>query len=249
MSKPLLGVRFSPLSASEIADEVCVRERPGTFRMVVTANIDHIANLSVNTDFRAAYADAWLATVDGTPVHLYARLCGRRDLPKVAGSDLLPIILDRLQPYVHRPFFVAPSAATADALKRELVARGFDQDTIGIAVPEFGFENEGLAGSTLLDAIVAHGATHLFMGVGAPKSEIWMHRHSDALRGCYGFGFGAGLDYTAGTRRRAPLLFRSAGLEWLWRALSEPRRLPQRYARALWGFSRAVLNDMRTMRG
>lgn len=244
--KPLLGIRFSPLTAEEIAREVCSDEPVGAFRMIATANIDHIANLSVNPEFGAAYGDAWLATIDGTPVHLYARLAGRRDLPKVPGSDLLPVILERLRPGTHRPFFVAAAEETAEALKRQLLDRGFAEDSIGVAVPEFGFEADG---AELLRAITAHGTTHLFMGVGSPKSEIWMHRNRLALRGCYGFGFGAGLDYTAGTRRRAPALFRSAGLEWAWRVLAEPRRLPQRYARAAWGFGLAVLNDLRTSRG
>lgn len=246
MTKPLLGIRFSPLTAEEIASEVCSNDPVGAFRMIATANIDHIANLSMNPEFRAAYADAWLATIDGTPVHVYAQFAGRRDLPKVPGSDLLPVILERLRPGIHRPFFVAAAGTTAESLKRQLLDRGFAEDSVGIAVPEFGFEADGAA---LLRAIVEHGTTHLFMGVGAPKSEIWMHQNRLALRGCYGFGFGAGLDYTAGTRRRAPALFRSAGLEWAWRALAEPRRLPQRYARAAWGFGLAVLNDLRTSRG
>ena len=68
MTKPLLGIRFSPLTAEEIASEVCSNDPVGAFRMIATANIDHIANLSMNPEFRAAYADAWLATIDGTPV-------------------------------------------------------------------------------------------------------------------------------------------------------------------------------------
>jgi exopolysaccharide biosynthesis WecB/TagA/CpsF family protein len=44
-------------------------------------------------------------------------------------------------------------------------------------------------------------------------------------------GIGAGLDFLAGTQHRAPRLVRRLALEWLWRMLSQPRRLGPRYAR------------------
>ena len=56
--------------------------------------------------------------------------------------------------------------------------------------------------------IADHGTTHLMMGVGSPKSEVWVHQHRHSLGDLYAFGFGAGLDFLAGTQRRAPVFMR-----------------------------------------
>jgi N-acetylglucosaminyldiphosphoundecaprenol N-acetyl-beta-D-mannosaminyltransferase len=71
-----------------------------------------------------------------------------------------------------------------------------------------------------------------------------MHRHRHELPDCYGFGFGAGLDFHAGTKRRAPKLLRRIGAEFLWRVATEPRRLARRYFVSSWGFLAAVALDL-----
>jgi N-acetylglucosaminyldiphosphoundecaprenol N-acetyl-beta-D-mannosaminyltransferase len=55
---------------------------------------------------------------------------------------------------------------------------------------------------------------------------------------------GATIDFLAGERRRAPRWMRRTGLEWLFRALSEPRRLGRRYARDAWRFPQLVWGEM-----
>ena len=42
-------------------------------------------------------------------------------------------------------------------------------------------------------------------------------------------GIGAGVDFLAGTVKRAPLWMQKASLEWLYRLISEPKRLAKRY--------------------
>ncbi len=60
-------------------------------------------------------------------------------------------------------------------------------------------------------------------------------------------GVGAAFDFHAGTKRQAPVWMRRAGLEWLFRMLSEPRRLWKRYtinnARFVYYLSRAAVNS------
>ena len=88
-----------------------------------------------------------------------------------------------------------------------------------------------------------HGTTHLFLGVGSPKSEVWVDRHRDALGDLYAFGFGAALDFAAGRVARAPVWMRGTGLEWLFRLGQDPRRLVRRYSVNAVHFARLVLRD------
>ncbi|MEM8715694.1 MAG: WecB/TagA/CpsF family glycosyltransferase, partial [Cyanobacteria bacterium P01_G01_bin.4] len=73
-------------------------------------------------------------------------------------------------------------------------------------------------------------ATTLVVGLGAPKQEIWIHKNRRKLKTVSTFlAIGAGLDFLAGNQQRSPKWMSNAGLEWLYRLLSEPQRLWKRY--------------------
>jgi Glycosyl transferase WecG/TagA/CpsF family len=71
----------------------------------------------------------------------------------------------------------------------------------------------------------------VWLSLGCPKQELWMLRYGDELAPALVAGVGAAFDFHAGTKQRAPDWVQRAGLEWLHRLLSEPRRLASRYAR------------------
>ncbi|WP_427366138.1 WecB/TagA/CpsF family glycosyltransferase [Candidatus Caldatribacterium saccharofermentans] len=82
----------------------------------------------------------------------------------------------------------------------------------------------------------------LFVGMGVPKQELWIARHREALPVKVFMGVGGSFDVWAGKLPRAPLLFRSLGLEWLWRLLLEPRRV-QRVVPAFFRFGLRLLGE------
>lgn len=110
--------------------------------------------------------------------------------------------------------------------------------------PPFGFEKDPAYSMAMAGRIRAHATTHLVLGIGSPKSESWVDDWRDELGGCHTFGFGAGLDFFAGTAKRAPLWMRRWGLEWSWRFAREPRRLFHRYFVDAWLFLLAIGNDL-----
>jgi len=199
-------------------------------QLYCTCNLNHLRQLQANADFRAAYARAAVVTVDGRPIRMLARLQARQDVPVVTGADIFPAMLAALRPDVDRPFFVASSPQAAQILQDQLVARGFDAAAIGCDSPPYGFERDAAYSADLVARIAALGTTHLFMGVGAPKSEIWVSRHFDALPAAHIFCVGAALDFSSSLKSRAPQWVRALSLEWAHRMLSEPRRLFPRYA-------------------
>lgn len=71
--------------------------------------------------------------------------------------------------------------------------------------------------------IAASGADLILVCLGFPRQEQWIATHGRRLGGIL-VGLGGSLDVYAGIKRRAPRLFRTLRLEWLWRALREPRR-------------------------
>lgn len=203
--------------------------RGGGVRMVATTNIDHVVQLHKDAAFRASYDRAWAVTADGWPVLLYARMVSGYRQGRVTGADLFPRIVRQLSPSQHRLFCLVSGELTAQKLRERLVREGLQETDCRIVVPPFGFESDSAYSSWLADEIAAFRTTHLVMGVGAPKSEIWVDQHRHRLADLYACCFGAGLNFYAGTRRRAPEWVQKIGMEWAWRIAGEPRRLAMRY--------------------
>jgi N-acetylglucosaminyldiphosphoundecaprenol N-acetyl-beta-D-mannosaminyltransferase len=243
--RPVFGIRFSGLDKSALTQlfTAPVPEGAGA-RLVATANIDHVRHLRHNERFRAAYANAYAATVDGAPVALYARLRGVTIPGRVPGPDLFVSLMHALRAGQHRPFFLVSNVDTGERLKTWLRDRGFAAEMIAYECPPFGFENDTEGSAHLAQLIREHGTTHLVMGVGAPKSEIWIHDWRRRLGDCYAFGIGAGVDFFVGKAQRAPLSLQRLGLEWLWRLYREPRRLGSRYLMDAVQFPAAIVDDV-----
>ena len=55
-------------------------------------------------------------------------------------------------------------------------------------------------------------------------------RVEGAFRNPLSIQLGASFDFLAGTAKRAPAAWQRLGLEWMYRALSDPKRLGPRYA-------------------
>ena len=77
----------------------------------------------------------------------------------------------------------------------------------------------------VIEKINASKPDALFVCLGAPKQEIFMHAHRDDLNVPMMIGLGGSLDGFAGTVRRAPDWMIRLQLEWLYRLIKEPKRI------------------------
>ena len=220
-SQPVAGLSFCLLSQEQIVQSVMsLAPEDEALRLVVTTNVDHMVTMRRQPEFKHACEHAWLVTADGFPVVSLLKALNIATPGRITGADLFPAILASLSPVWHSPFFVCASEATADYLRCWLAGRGYTNPDQRVIVPEFGFEKDALRSSEILTQIQAVGTTHLFFGVGAPKSELWMQKHRAQLTGMYGFGFGAGLENlltepnTVATRSRIQELVADALKRW-----------------------------------
>ncbi|AWN41613.1 WecB/TagA/CpsF family glycosyltransferase [Methylobacterium durans] len=240
----LFGLDFSTAAPAEILAEAAARPAAAA-RLVVTANVDHIVLLSENAAFRAAYESAAARTLDGMPLVWFSRLLGRAGARRVTGHDLLAAALAEPPDPEARIFLVCPTPLAGEGLRARLVRAGHTPEAIAIAVPPFGFENDAAYGQQLAARVRQHGTTLLVMGVGAPKSEIWVHRQGAALGSPVTLAVGDAVSVAAGLVPRAPLLMQRTGFEWLFRFLHAPQRLFRRYFVRSWRFLRIAAQDHR----
>jgi N-acetylglucosaminyldiphosphoundecaprenol N-acetyl-beta-D-mannosaminyltransferase len=244
----MFGMQISRIAMSDTVHQVlswCHEPLAGACRYVVTPNVDHAVLFQDRADLRAAYKDAALVLADGAPIVLASRILGRSLPERVAGSDLVPEIFKAADKPL-RVFLLgaAPGVAkiAAARIKREWPA----VHVVGIESPPLGFENDDFQNARILANIADAKPDLLIIGLGAPKQELWVHRHSGGLKAKVVVCAGATIDFLAGHRDRSPMWMRRVGLEWLHRLCSEPGRLASRYARDAWVFPQLVWREWRT---
>lgn len=205
-------------------------------RLVVTANMDHVITLSENRAFRKAYESAAARTLDGMPLLWLARLLGERDARRITGHDLLSAALCEPWRPGRRIYFVCATEQVAETLARRMMAAGFPAEAIATTVPPMGFEHDTAYGDALAARVRAHATTLLVLGVGAPRSEIWVERQGAALGAPLVLAVGDAVTVAAGLAPRAPAILQRLGLEWFFRFAHAPRRLFRRYFVRSWKF-------------
>lgn len=211
-------------------DQIIGAGKAGHGFTVFTLNLDHLVKLRTSAAFRKAYSHASFVTADGAPV---ARLARRQDagIVRTTGADLVQPLVQRAADAALPVFLFGTSPAVLAEAGRRLAQMSQGRlDVVGTLAPEHGFDPEGPAADEAIARIRASGARLCFVALGAPKQEIFSAR---AVAQGVEAGFvciGAALDFVSGDQVRAPQFFQSAGLEWLWRLGTNPRRLAARYA-------------------
>ncbi len=215
--------RASLLAAAE------ARLRAGHGFALATINLDHLVKLRTSESYRAAYAACDLVVADGNPIVWLSRLAGQ-PVALVPGSDLLRPMLQQAARHRWPVGFFGSEPDVLRKAKDRLTAEIPGLSVVWTASPAMGFNPTGAEAQSALAAMRAAGVRLCILSLSAPRQEgfaAFAHDLAPDIGFCC---FGAGLDFIAGQQRRAPRWMRALALEWLWRAVSAPRRLIPRYA-------------------
>ncbi len=188
---------------------------PATPALVVTLNPEIVMLARREPDFRALLESASLIVPDGVGVVRALRRRGHRDAERVGGADLLEAYLPHAQALGQRLALVGARAGVAERAARRLRE----------AHPHLEVVADGGDPTAATALRVGRSAPLLVAAAyGAGRQERFLRAHLENMQARLGIGVGGTLDYWAGTVRRAPVLVRRAGLEWLWRLALEPSR-------------------------
>jgi N-acetylglucosaminyldiphosphoundecaprenol N-acetyl-beta-D-mannosaminyltransferase len=177
-------------------------------------------------DFAAALASADWLVPDGSGIMLASRFLGAGIEARVTGSDVFEGVSRLLDERGGaRVFFVGSTDETLALIQTRYQREHPDLRVVGALAPPFRAEFSEAELDEMVAAINAARPDVLWVGLGAPKQEIWIHRLRDRLDVRFAAGVGAVFDFYAGRIKRAHPAFQRMGLEWLPRLLQEPRRL------------------------
>lgn len=209
--------------------EVRDRFRSGSGFALATINLDHLVKLRGSSDYRRTYANQDLIVADGNPIVWLSRL-SRKPVDLVPGSDLLHPVLELAAQEKMPVAFFGSLPAVIDLAAQRLEAEIDGLSVVWKGSPAMGFDPTGPEAASALQCMRAAGVRLCIVSLSAPRQEAFA-AFGRAQAPEIGFcGFGAGLDFVTGRQVRAPRWVRAMAMEWLWRALSAPRRLIPRYA-------------------
>jgi N-acetylglucosaminyldiphosphoundecaprenol N-acetyl-beta-D-mannosaminyltransferase len=228
-TRRILGMRVDATSYDDAAGRILRWGKARQSRYVCVATVNNVMEAYDDAAYREVMNDADLVTSDGMPLVWGLRALGVRSASRVYGPDLTPVVCERAARdgvpvgfYGGRPDVVE----TMTAVLRERYP------ALRIAYswsPPFraldAAEDDAAVG-----AINDSGAAIVFVGLGSPKQDRWMAAHRGRVKAVM-IGVGAAFDFIAGVKRQAPRAVQAMGLEWLFRLVTEPRRLWRRYIR------------------
>ncbi len=192
-------------------------------------NLDLLVKLRHDAVFFDAMRKARYVIADGWPIATLGRREDKR-IQRTTGADLVLPLTENCAKHGMPVYLFGTSPEVLDKVAAELLRRFPHLSIAGKDSPPLGFDPRSPIADAAIERIRASGARITFLALGAPKQEILAAR---ALDHGVKTGFicvGAGLDFIAGAQVRAPSFMRDNGMEWLWRLMTNPRRLAARYA-------------------
>jgi N-acetylglucosaminyldiphosphoundecaprenol N-acetyl-beta-D-mannosaminyltransferase len=241
----VIGTRVSAVSMRSLTEALLSWQGDERSHCVCFADANSVLQARDNHEMRAALDAADVVSPDGMPLAMVGKLRGA-PVTKTSGPDFLEAFCSATAGTGTRHFFVGGMPGVATSLAAKLSWRFPGLSVVGTYAPPR-FPLTPAQNDEMIAAVAAARPDVVWVGLGAPKQEIWMHQNRDRLAGITLLGVGAAFDFSAGTVKRAPLWMRNAGLEWAYRTIQEPRRLFGRYARTVPRFiGIAVLDFLRS---
>lgn len=173
-----------------------------------------------------AYAGATMVNPDGTPIAWCLRFMGYSRAQCVSGPRTMPLLINAAEASEISIGFYGGRPRTLELLT-EVVAKIYPKINIAYSYSPPFRALDAAEQQEQLDKIAASGVHLLFVGLGSPKQERWMHRFSPSLN-CVCLGVGGAFEFMSGEKIFPPVWIQRMGLTWLVRLCQEPRRLAKR---------------------
>jgi len=227
----VLGIPLAISDYAQVLEWMQQTIAHGDRAYMTAAAVNLVMAAREDAETRAAVLDATLAVPDGMPLVWALRALGHARATRVYGPDLMAHFCARAARDGTAIYLYGGRSADALALLRARLLQRFPGLRIaGGQAPPFRALTADEEERAIAD-IDSSGAAVVWVGIGQPKQERWMHRMRPRLAAPLLVGVGAAFDFHAGLVSQAPGWMQRNGLEWVYRLSREPRRLWRRYAR------------------
>ena len=215
MKRSLFGVSVPLISRETLFAHIDRGQRC----MIATLNPELMLEAYRNPSFKATLNTMDFATVDGTGLSLILHTLGYQSPHRYPGANLLTDLIMT----GHNCYFLGGLENQAKGAKEYAEHTWPSAHIVGAESGGKIDHNQLILDQNVLKRINESGATVLLVGFGAPRQELWITAalpHLPHIKVAVGIGGAFGF---LGQKPRAPKMWRSLGLEWLYRGFYEKK--------------------------
>ena len=223
----VVGVPVTIASCSAIVQRALEAVEQRRRMLISTANAYSLVVAQEEESFLRHFYDADIVLPDGALVAGLGRILGTSSMRKISGYMFFRAFATEACRRGLSAFFLGSTKATLSRIRQRMSTLYPGFHVCGTATPSFGSipDRENVR---LVELVNRSRPDILFVGMTAPKQELWLSRNRDQLEVPVAMGIGAVFEFLAGTKSAAPDWLAHAGGEWIYRWAQEPRRLSKR---------------------
>lgn len=217
----IFGVRFDNVTASEAKRRFIAMMESGGLKTIYTPNTEIIMKAQEDPTFKQVLNEGDLVIPDGIGVVLASKIHHLGLSERVPGIELMGLMLEFCNRAGKSIYLFGGAPGIAEKASEKILSTYPNLKIVGIRDGYFKEEDVW----SILDDINEKKPDILFVALGAPKQEKWIHQHKKTLNTKVAMGVGGALDVWSGTVKRAPVIYQKLGLEWFYRLLKQPSRI------------------------
>ncbi|MCR5176840.1 MAG: WecB/TagA/CpsF family glycosyltransferase [Anaerovibrio sp.] len=222
-----MGVDIAAINMEWLIDFTIKNIKDLSGDYICVSNVHTTVMAHENEEYCSIQNGGIMAVPDGGPLSSVGRKRGYVNMSRTTGPDYLSKILSISKDKGYRHYFFGSSEDTLNKLCDNVKQNYPGVIVAGVYSPPFRplTKEENIK---IIEEINNVKPDFIWVGLGAPKQEMWMAEHQGQIHGLM-VGVGAAFDYVAGNIKRAPNWMQEHNLEWAYRLLQDPRRLFMRY--------------------
>lgn len=226
----ILGINMKCLSFDEMYRiyDHWLADKDSRSHSLAVINVHICVSALLNKKLRDIYNSADLTSIDSMPFLIWARAFYKRNSDRFYAPDLLLEISSKVREKGYTFFLYGGYAGAPEKIEKYLMERFHGINVVGKYSPPFR-ELSSEEDDAICELINNARPDFLWIGLGSPKQDVWIHAHREKLKGCIIVPSGATFDFFSGKIRQAPKFIRMSGFEWLFRLTQDFRRLWTRY--------------------
>lgn len=223
----IMGVNVAVTDMQKTTQLICDKIEEWRGEYICVANVHTTVTAYEDSEYCDIQNNAVMVLPDGGPLSAYSREHHFEEACRVTGPDLMRYFLRKSSEKRYRHFFYGSTQKTLDSMRERFEMDYPDLQICGMYSPPFRELTED-EDRGIVNIINDAKPDFVWVGLGAPKQEIWMNKHKGKIQALM-IGVGAAFDYEAGNIQRAPMWMQEHSLEWLYRLIQNPGRLFKRY--------------------
>jgi len=225
----ILGVKVSNIANNDLLDTLaqCIHEKKKV--QVCITPVNSVLAAIKDPEVLNIYNNAEIVLCDGMPIKWASSFLNTPIQERITGLDLLPDLVELCAKNNFSVFLLGASPGVGDKLKQTIYQRYPNCKVVGVYLPPFMKVFSGEENDKMIAAVNEAAPDVLLVSLTAPKQDIWIAQNKNLLNASVQVGIGGAFEVMAGLAKRAPKWVQSAGLEWLFRFIQEPKRLFRRY--------------------